>query len=390
MIPRNAIFAGHGYPAASTRRDPAGDELIRLNQSARGLVARTSALMTGVGMIALVLAITIGDVNGASVYVSIAVLTVCASPVVWLRTSLPIVFSAWCVIGSWVVALVVIAYLRGGIGAPLTTALPILPVIAASLIGPHAAWLVFTIILISLTGFAGLEASGHQFPQVIPADPSISVLRALWLAITAFVATYLTAYHASHSQAVAVRLERQAATDTLTGVASRRASEATLKHEVAQARRNNTWLGVLMIDADHFKRVNDLSGHIAGDVCLARIADAIACGVRQPDDMVGRWGGEEFVVVLPHTPPEDTASIAERIRRTVEDLNIPYGVGDATPVTVTIGGACQRGGQIPAMNQLLHMADAALYRGKIGGRNTVRMAQPLRLVHGSVIGPESG
>ncbi len=381
MIPRNAPIAGHDRLAASRHRGSAGDELIRLNQSARGLVMRTSALMTGVGLIALVLAATFGGVRGASIYVSIAVLAVCASPVIWLRTALPVRFSAWCVIGSWLVALVVIAYLRGGIDAPLTTALPILPVIAASLIGPHAAWIVFTVILVSLTGFAGLEASGHQFPQSILSDPRLSVLRAMWLGITAFMATYLSAYHANHSQAVALRLERQAATDTLTGVASRRASEAVLDAEIVRAHRNNAWLGVLMIDVDHFKRVNDLSGHIAGDVCLARIADAIARSIRQPDDVVGRWGGEEFLVVLPYTPPEETAVIAERIRRTVADLSIPYGVGDAAAVTVTVGGACQRGKHIPAMTELLHMADAALYKGKTSGRNRVKMAPPLRLVH---------
>ena len=72
-----------------------------------------------------------------------------------------------------------------------------------------------------------------------------------------------------------------------------------------------------MLDIDHFNRLNDLGGHLVGDACLARIAEVIAVGTRQAVDVVGRWGGEEFLVILPHTPPDDAASIAERIRPSV-------------------------------------------------------------------------
>lgn len=165
----------------------------------------------------------------------------------------------------------------------------------------------------------------------------------------------------------------QAAFDDLTGLASRRHLLAELRREVARVRRQGTPLSMLMIDADHFKSINDTWGHAAGDAVLVALAGALRAGTRTLD-VVGRLGGEEFGVLLPSADLPSAQIVAERLRDSISQLEIDHG-GTTLRVTVSIGIA--EWGPDMSIEDLVELADAALYRSKAGGRNRVSVASAL-------------
>ncbi len=167
------------------------------------------------------------------------------------------------------------------------------------------------------------------------------------------------------------RLYSLSATDGLTGIANRRAFDEALQKEWSRASRNGTELSLLMIDVDFFKAFNDMYGHPAGDSCLCRSAVAIQAGLRRPPDLAARFGGEEFVALLPGTTPHGARDVAERLRRDVEALAIPHLGSPNARVTVSIGVACVIPQPGDAAMGLIEAADQALYRAKHTGRNRV-------------------
>ncbi|MFG0720614.1 GGDEF domain-containing protein [Pseudomonas sp. GLN_6] len=158
--------------------------------------------------------------------------------------------------------------------------------------------------------------------------------------------------------------------DPLTETGNRIAMEQTLKREVDIARRNLQPLSVLMVDIDHFKRINDSHGHIVGDQALKAVASALKDSLRNVD-MVFRYGGEEFMVLLSNTSREAASMVGERLRLAV--LGIQYLVENrAIELSVSLGCACLLPGE--SMDSLLRRADNALYVSKREGRNRLSMA----------------
>jgi diguanylate cyclase (GGDEF)-like protein len=161
--------------------------------------------------------------------------------------------------------------------------------------------------------------------------------------------------------------ERGAKIDVLTGLPNRRYFDEALGMEKPRRRANDS-LGILMIDIDHFKLLNDRFGHATGDRVLCAVAGAIAQGVRA-EDTPARYGGEEFAVLLRRTSAEQAIEVGERIRRAVARLH-PASLGIDEPVTVSVGVAVAGADQV-AIPGLLERADQALYRAKRLGRDRV-------------------
>jgi diguanylate cyclase (GGDEF)-like protein len=164
-------------------------------------------------------------------------------------------------------------------------------------------------------------------------------------------------------------LDRLARVDSLTGVRNRRDIEERLTAALSTADRHESSLAVLLIDIDHFKHVNDTQGHQAGDAVLTATAQTIGSMLRT-EDTLGRWGGEEFLAVLPDTDADGAVAIAERLRARVAKA----GPGSSDPgaaITVTIGAAVWTSG---GLDDLISRADHALYTGKAAGRNNVELA----------------
>jgi diguanylate cyclase (GGDEF)-like protein len=154
--------------------------------------------------------------------------------------------------------------------------------------------------------------------------------------------------------------------DVLTGLPNRRASAEALAEAAEHARGSQRPLTVALIDVDYFKRVNDTYGHDGGDQVLRHIAARLRQGGRQID-VIGRWGGEEFIAVFPDTGPQQAVASAEVLRRVCSDDEVWLGDRRVT-VTVSVGWASAT--ETPAA-ELVTLADAALYRAKASGRNRV-------------------
>jgi diguanylate cyclase (GGDEF)-like protein/PAS domain S-box-containing protein len=170
-------------------------------------------------------------------------------------------------------------------------------------------------------------------------------------------------------------VERQARMDSLTGTMNRRGINERLQAEEARSRRLGTPLGIGLIDVDHFKRINDRFGHLAGDDVLRAVAARLVQMVR-PYDAVGRLGGEEFLVVMPETGPAEAERVLERLRVCICETPVEAD-GHEIRVAVSAGGAS--GTHLNA-DTLVRAADAALYRAKHSGRNRVAMAEGLPVV----------
>lgn len=188
-----------------------------------------------------------------------------------------------------------------------------------------------------------------------------------WL-LTALLVVALTANHFQLS--LLLRLYRQATHDALTGLLNRGALERRFAELEREASRTGKALpyGLLMMDIDHFKQVNDTHGHSVGDKVLREFARVIALQVRT-GDVVARFGGEEFVVVLMGADITNAAQIAERIREAVESATLFDHDGHPVPVTTSIGVACPQG--MESSEEVLKHADAHLYCAKAKGRNCV-------------------
>jgi diguanylate cyclase len=204
-----------------------------------------------------------------------------------------------------------------------------------------------------------LEQSGHRLPDLATAG------KGAWL------------------QAVIDGLCELSSRDPLTGLANRRHFELMLASEVDRVARAGEPALVLMIDIDHFKKVNDAHGHPAGDDVLRAVAHALHDCIR-PMDTVARFGGEEFAMILPNCAPSFAQAVAERIRLRVQAMAIAIAPGVDVGVTVSIGGAFAPQWVRSSPLLWVERADQQLYRAKSEGRNRACLEQPAL----SLVSPE--
>ncbi|BEV14370.1 sensor domain-containing diguanylate cyclase [Herbaspirillum sp. DW155] len=167
------------------------------------------------------------------------------------------------------------------------------------------------------------------------------------------------------------KLALLAVTDKLTGLANRMKLDEALESEITRARRYEKKLSLILLDVDHFKEVNDKFGHSAGDAVLVRIAEILRANVRATD-IVGRWGGEEFLLILPECDVEAASCMAEKLRLIVERHRFAF----VDTRTCSFGVAAYQSGQDGTT--LLSLADSALYRAKNSGRNRVEIAMNIK------------
>ena len=170
---------------------------------------------------------------------------------------------------------------------------------------------------------------------------------------------------------------RQLAThDDLTGLLNRRAMLDRMQLEQRRSLRSGSPLLIAQLDIDHFKAVNDTHGHAAGDLVLQSFADTVRRNVRDTD-VLARWGGEEFVLLLCDTPAADAVALMERLRQAVQAMQVPVAQG-GQPITVTVSIGLARHAPADPLAGTLERADRALYAAKAGGRNRVVPAPCLR------------
>ena len=167
-------------------------------------------------------------------------------------------------------------------------------------------------------------------------------------------------------------LATMAITDSLTQLHNRRYFMQRAEQDFARAERAGSPLGLLIADVDHFKQINDTCGHQAGDRVLQEVARAVRDSVRQ-GDVVARWGGEEFVVLLPDSDFSASMLVAEKLRKVVEELAVP-GAAQRVTISVGVGGFPAPG--VESLPMLIEVADQGLYRAKQSGRNRTESLRP--------------
>ncbi len=173
------------------------------------------------------------------------------------------------------------------------------------------------------------------------------------------------------------QLRKLSVVDGLTGIANRRNFDEELTRIWRRAQREGAPVSLVLIDIDHFKKYNDHYGHLAGDDCLRRVAQALQHAVKRPFDLVARYGGEEFAVVLPDTGIPGAKRLAEEMRNAVEALDIAHAASPVSGrVTISSGAAAMAPEAGAQPDLLIAAADACLYEAKLAGRNRVVVASP--------------
>jgi len=202
-----------------------------------------------------------------------------------------------------------------------------------------------------------------------------------WLALAGLamaglaIIVLITRLHGRREQLVKLNTElaRLAAIDPLTGLRNRRAIDEYLHDALSAARRHDHPLSVLVVDIDHFKTINDTLGHRSGDAVLEHAA-CVLDGALRAEDAIGRWGGEEFLVVLPNTDEQGALRATERLREALACDQPQDARSHGLPVTMTIGVAEWHHEDT---DELVSRADSALYLGKAAGRDTVHVGEPV-------------
>lgn len=195
-----------------------------------------------------------------------------------------------------------------------------------------------------------------------------------WLTMVTMIVGYCTLIVLAFAYLLMLRDQldgenrRMAQTDALTGVLSRRAFFERALSEWSRGKRHTQGTALLMLDLDHFKHVNDTYGHAVGDAVLVHFSRTVQQALRQ-HDLFGRYGGEEFIVLLPQTPIDDARRTAERLRGAVAGASLPDGV-PAVTISVGVGWSVDC---LQPLDEMLQVADKALYRAKEQGRNRVEM-----------------
>ncbi|MEO0374985.1 MAG: diguanylate cyclase [Cyanobacteria bacterium P01_A01_bin.17] len=169
-----------------------------------------------------------------------------------------------------------------------------------------------------------------------------------------------------------IDLEKLARLDSLTGLSNRRYFTETIRKEWERAKRQEHPISVIMVDVDYFKHYNDSYGHRAGDECLQRIAAALKTAASRATDMTCRYGGEEFVILLPNIGVQGTQTVAHKLQNQIKALAIPHKTSNVSKrVTVSIGCATQTNVKTSSWEYLVARADAAMYQAKQKGRNQI-------------------
>jgi diguanylate cyclase (GGDEF)-like protein len=162
-----------------------------------------------------------------------------------------------------------------------------------------------------------------------------------------------------------------AATDGLTGLRNRAHFDAMLAYEYSRHGRSGGELSLILLDVDHFKAFNDTYGHICGDDCLRKVALAISGAASRLTNVVARYAGEEFVLLLPETSLRGSLILAEKIRKCISDLGLPHRLSSEEHITASLGVSCSRIGPLSTQVELVVEADIQLYTAKAAGRNRV-------------------
>lgn len=263
------------------------------------------------------------------------------------------------------------AYTAGGSESPILIVGIMFPIMAVYLLG-NVFGVVYAILVAAFVlGMIMMSVAGYEFPSLIMDNRALEIMQGTIIIFVMAVCSWITWVYAHYNELLKKRLLEETRRDHLTHIPNRRAFDHALEAEVKRAHRRGKALTLFMVDLDYFKNYNDHYGHQMGDECLIQVADIIQSCLRRPGDLAARYGGEEFAVILPDTTLPQAQKLAETIRHAVIGLRITHKQSEYGVVTITLGVSSLNIDSDMSSEQLLGMADKALYQGKEGGRNQV-------------------
>jgi diguanylate cyclase (GGDEF)-like protein len=228
------------------------------------------------------------------------------------------------------------------------------------------------LLLLGLMGsYLALDLTMHRIePWDVLSPRALEVMRSLNIVTTIGLLAYLSGLYYRMVAQAEKQLTHLATTDPLTGLHNRRSMTDLAAYEIVQRKRHGEPLSVVLADIDHFKQINDRHGHEVGDAVLAAISLALREAVREQDS-IGRWGGEEFLILMPQASLAQASMVAERLREQVQQMAFTPN-GKPLQITMTMGVSEHQSDEL--LDQLIRRADEALYRGKAQGRDQVVLA----------------
>ena len=336
------------------------------------LYEKTSGLLSLGAAICFFVRLQIGSITDTTTIASSFVCIIMFIVYICIKRRWADHFSGVLLVCAWVCSLILVAALTDGSNSAVMVLAPITPLMAAVLRGRDWGWYSSIIIVLAIFIFGALEERGY-YTDASQAYAHLELdLYEFWLILSVLIGALIGHHMARENALLNETLRRHARIDFLTGIPNRLSIEESLHNASRESKRNTNWLSVMMIDIDHFKKYNDVNGHAAGDRVLRQVAETFQKVLLRPYDFVGRYGGEEFSVILPKTDPEGAKFVAEKLREAIEKLKIPYRTSKKDEVvTVTIGLASAPGALNGRGDRLIKAADDALYTGKDCGRNRV-------------------
>lgn len=274
------------------------------------------------------------------------------------------------ILTSMYIGFVVAGYNTGAFNGPIVYLAPILPVFSVLLHDVKAGLIGFVVILLSLLILVLLQHYGITRAPLL-GDTGSLISKFAVLSSSCLVTIWVVWDFARKSNEFGEANLRNANTDFLTGIANRRKIADALEEEVERARRSDSWLSLVLIDVDNFKRYNDSSGHQAGDECLIAVTEIINSFARRPVDVVGRFGGDEFILILPNADASAACEIADKIRREMQSQKLCWDPSVNDHLSLTFGVVSMKGQAVESPERIIQLADNALYYGKDQGKNCV-------------------
>ena len=282
------------------------------------------------------------------------------------------IFPASEIMLSLVVAIIIIIpsfALSGGVNSQVAYLLPLYPVMAA-LIGGYRESLIITIIL-TIGVILSTVFSQHitDITGAIYSDQK-SIDRGFWLTTSIIFSGVFGRFFLKRYTELTQQLKNENIQDPLTGLFNRRGLNLHFTKELDSADTTSSPLSLILIDIDYFKKINDMYGHDIGDVCLIEIANTLSQAIRK-NDIIARFGGEEFIIILPNTPKNETVAIAEKLKVLISNQKFS---SFNLSLTITQGLTEYNKNNDNAL-KMIKRADKALYRGKDKGRNCVELSE---------------
>ncbi len=261
----------------------------------------------------------------------------------------------------------------GGLESPVTLFICAMPVAGAIFVSRQFGFFLLAASSAVLALLCYLHLSGHSFDATPFTGPAGTIVTAVYSVIVAFALIMVVIFDQSRRTGETRHERIKAETDFLTGLLNRAGFENAFNRKRLSPRQNGA---LLAIDIDHFKECNDTRGHDAGDRCLQDIANALAACLQRDDDLIGRVGGDEFMVLLADTDEDGAIAAAHRMRKAVSDLHIFTDEEVPRKITITIGVACYNRETDSCLDALYKIVDRALYIGKNDGKDCVKTSLP--------------